>query len=224
VQNSYWYAGTDLLITSLSFHSPFYFRSNDDASVAARPYLGHENAAGFGIRGRLWLFGVDDEIQSSSSGIIETLEISTSSFDIDFYRRFFYDRTSFVLGAGTKAASISLDYESDGKDRVSGGGVSVFAEGQHPLYRGPRMTCSFLGYGRFALLTGQVDMRNWPEPWDEADTNMAITELGIGLELTRRLRRSEFVFQIVSEVQRWDANLVSEIAFDALGLRFGGRW
>lgn len=224
VQESYWYAGADVLVTQFSYQSPLYY-NDQDGSVAVRPYLGWESSSGVGIRGRWWFFRVGEDIEFfSTPGISDAVDVAAGNFDLDFYRRFFYDRTNFLLGAGTKVATISFDYESIGKDRLVGGGVSVFAEGHHPLYRGPKMECAFVGYGRFGLLTGRVERRDWPVQWDEADTNMAITEVGLGLELKRKLRRSEFVFQIVSEVQRWETNMTSDLAFDALGLRFGGQW
>lgn len=228
-QPSYWYGGVDLLATQFSYHfSNSIFLADDDAGLAVRPYLGWEGPNGVGIRGRWWFFGTETATRSIGGPpnvpfVLDTLDFDANSLDLDFYRRFYYDRTSFLLGAGTKVASFEFSNGSFSND-IIGGGLSVFVEGHHPLYIGPKNEWSFVGYGRFALLTGRVEYESRPNGWEYVDTNMSITEVGLGLEWKHKFRRGDFICQLLSEIQRWETNMTSDIAFDSIGLRFGGQW
>jgi hypothetical protein len=228
VQDSYWYAGVDLLATQFNYHSTAaLYLSDDDAAVGLRPYLGWESTTGVGLRGRWWFFEAEADTRPSTAINFQptgSLEVTASNLDIDFYRRFYYDKTSFLLGAGTKVASVDLTHAFYSDYDIVGGGVSAFAEGYHPLYLGLKNEWAFIGYGRFGLLTGRLQHGGRPDGWEYTDTNMSITELGLGIEWKHKFQRCDFVFQIVSEMQRWETNLTSDLAFDALGLRFGGGW
>lgn len=240
VQDSYWYAGVDVLATR--FRNLAYQTNWDEPAVAVRPYLGWERDSGIGIRGRWWMLEaegqavvphyyhliIDDSIYPYRQ--LTDVMFSAASFDLEFYRRFYYDTTSFALGVGTKAVSIDGEYGPYTTEQTSAGGVGAFAEGRHPLYVGSKFVCSFIGYARLGLLTGEVETRyetlnGWSEP-QEYDLNMSTTDIGFGLELTRAFQRWDFVFQVVSEVQRWELqNSASrDLSFDSLALRFGGEW
>ena len=247
VQESYWYAGVDVLATRFSYHADsisyfdYRYSSNDEASVAVRPYLGWESRSGIGIRTRLWLFHgevkaaiepsfisyywwIEDYVWSVDSEF--DISLSANYLDLDVYRRFYYDRTSFVLGVGSKAASIEAEYDSYFKEQYGAGGISAFVEGHHPLYLGPKVECAFIGYGRIGLLTGELETRSGSIQTGEFDLSMSITEVGMGLELKRKFRRGNFLFQVVSEIQSWETQgkTAVDLSFDALGLRFGGQW
>jgi hypothetical protein len=238
VQDSFWYAGTDVLATR--FTHVAYQTNWEELSVGVRPYIGWENSSGVGFRVRWWLFEADGETNISyhylyyltdadsiyANAIAERVTFSAANLDFDFYRRFYYDRTDCVLGVGTKAISIDANYGTYFTEEVGAGGIGAFAEGRHPLYRGRTFRCAFLGYGRFGLLTGEMENRYGSmEPY-EFELNMSTAEIGIGLEMARTFQRWHFVFQLVSEVQRWElsGSGARDLSFDALGLRVGGQW
>lgn len=229
MQQSYWYGGVDLLATRFNYqYTSQLYLSDDDASIAIRPYVGWENDRRVGLRGRWWFYGTETDLRSTTIMFqpIAPVETRLSSLDLDLYRRFHYDTTSFLLGVGTKIASLDIshiDYFYPDYD-IIGGGISVFAEGRHPLYRGLKNEWAFIGYGRFGLLTGRIEYDHRPDDWEYVDTNMAITELGLGLEWKHKFRRGDFMFQLVSEIQRWETNMTSDLAFDAVGVCFGGQW
>ena len=251
-QPSYWYGGVDLLVTRFNYHTnsiAIYnsrYTSDEDATLAVRPYLGWESSTGTGIRTRLWFFeGQVQNVVSPSyfnyyalfddyvylTDIESNYTVSASYFDIDFYRRLYYDRTSLLFGVGTKAASVSTEHTGffggqTFEEEYRAGGVSVFAEGNHPLYLGPKYECGFIGYGRISLLTGEVESGNRLIHHEDYDLDMSIVEIGLGLELKRKFRRGDLLFQVVSEIQRWEmqGETASDMSFDALGLRLGGQW
>ena len=232
-QDSHWYAGVDVLATRFSYTA--YNTNWNEPTIAVRPYIGWENDSGIGFRGRWWFLGAQGEAATANylyvadsifpyDSMME-VSLSAANLDFEFYRRFYYDTTNFVLGVGTKATSINYEYGSY-TERTAAGGVGAFAEGSHPLYIGPKVGCAFIGYARLGLLTGEVETRYGSSRPYEYDLNMSTTEIGIGLELTRTFRRWDFVFQLVTETQRWElgSSASRNLSFDALGLRFGGQW
>ncbi|MEX2168447.1 MAG: hypothetical protein WD851_04005 [Pirellulales bacterium] len=238
VQDSHWYAGVDVLATRFSYTA--YNTNWNEPTIAVRPYIGWENDSGIGFRGRWWFLGAQGEAATANHLYVADsifpydsmmeVSLSAANLDVEFYRRFYYDATSFVLGVGTKATSIDYEYGPYTSEQSAAAGVGAFAEGIHPLYVGPKVGCAFIGYARIGLLTGEIESRyethfGTSQPY-EYDLNMSTTEIGIGLELTRTFRRWDFVFQLVTETQRWEQGSIASrnLSFDALGLRFGGQW
>jgi hypothetical protein len=109
------------------------------------------------------------------------------------------------------------------RERYTGVGASVAAEGFYPVWRFKTSDIGVVGHARFALVTS----------WDDEvfhDYTVMIDELGWGLELRRRFGACEdnyWFVDVVREVQHWtsmsDPFAADEI-FQGVAFNFGAAW
>ncbi len=224
-KNSAWRIEVDL-IPMMSHVSEMAFGDwSNNGSLALRLNLGYEDDEGFGTRAVFW--GVDDEADTLAGRV----DLTASTFYLDFYKRFFVEQAELVLGGGVAGANLEYDLKDWGeRATLSAGGISIFGEGFYPLWRFAKTDVGSIGRARIALLTGQWNDRGTPFVDDTNNDVMSIIELAWGLEIRRRFGRLEdkyWYFDIVPEFQRWESSsLPSEFnpGFEGTAFNFGLAW
>jgi hypothetical protein len=208
----------------------------DDPDDAPRAFLGWESANGLGIRGRFWKFEngglIDPEYEWS-----RTWRMDATRFDADVYRRFQFNRGSIAAGANLATVDLSTDGFFPKNSNYEAVGLGVFAEGRHTLYESDRVACALIGRGRWSQLMGKhsydvtssipsiyVVNSEFLELVSDVhyidvtqrhrdDADLQIAEVAAGLELVRKFRHADLVFQYAVEVQNWNLNPNDELSF-----------
>src|SRR5690242_2353715 len=96
--------------------------NNDRMGDAFRLDLAHEEADGYGRRGRLWYFNQDFN---------RWYELTATTFSYDLFRRVQFERGEITYGWGPMALYDSWAHDS----HFFAAGASIFAEGFYPLLR-----------------------------------------------------------------------------------------
>jgi hypothetical protein len=184
----------------------------EDPNLAIRVRFRDEDESGFGMRGQSWSTG---QKLRTFSGSFET-KAATHYFDI--YKRLTFDDAELLLGGGLAVAYLKFH-----RERYTGVGASVAAEGFYPLLRFPTSDIGVVANARFALVTS----------WDDEvfnDHTVMIDELGWGLELRRRFgacQENYWFIDVVREVHHWTSMsdpFAADEVFQGVAFNFGAAW
>ncbi len=184
----------------------------EDPNLAIRVRFRDEDESGCGLRGQSWSTG---QKLRTFSGSFET-KASTHYFDV--YKRLMLEDGELLVGGGLAVAYLKFH-----RERYTGVGTSVAAEGFYPLLRFQTSDIGIVGHARFALVTG----------WDDEvfhDHAVMIDELGWGLELRRRFgacQENYWFIDVVREVHHWTSMsdpFAADEVFQGLAFNFGAAW
>jgi hypothetical protein len=184
----------------------------DDPTLAIRVRFRDEDESGFGLRGQSWSTG--QKLRTS----FDSFETSASTHYFDVYKRLMFEDGELLLGGGLAVAYLKFD-----RERYTGVGTSVAAEGFYPLLRFETSDVGVVGHARFALVTS----------WDDEvfhDNTVMIDELGWGLELRRRFgvhQQNYWFIDVVREVHHWTSMsdpFAADEVFQGLAINFGAAW
>ena len=224
-----------------------------EAAGGFRLAFGWEGNSGFGIRTRYggvsntgstegyMVHGYDSDTGPVITGydyygVSPTAETATdteliaASWDIDIYKRFTRERTDLLLGAGlrgssflTRAYPLIDSVPVEFKEEVHGAGITLFSDLRHVLRHNKRSELAMVGSGRVSFLSGE-----WEHSVNSLgfgiDADMTISEGSLGLEWARDLGRSVLVIQGQYEVQLWNSDVTSDLAFNGAAIRVGFSW
>jgi hypothetical protein len=184
----------------------------DDPNLAIRVRFRDEDGSGFGMRGQSWSTGQTLRTFSDS------FEMKASTHYFDLYKRMTFDDAELLVGGGLAVAYLKFH-----RERYTGVGASLAADGFYPLLRFPTSDIGVVGHARFALVTS----------WDDEvfhDNTVMIDELGWGLELRRRFgacQENYWFIDVVREVQHWTSMsdpFAADEVFQGLAFNFGAAW
>ena len=184
----------------------------DDPVLATRVRFRDEGESGFGMRGQSWSTG--QKLRS----FFDKFETKASTHYFDVYKRLTFEDAELLLGGG-----VAVGYLKFHRERYTGVGGSVAAEGFYPFWRFKTSDIGVVGHARFALVTS----------WDDEvfhDHTVMIDELGWGLELRRRFgvcQENYWFIDVVREVQHWTSTsdpFAADEVFQGLAFNFGAAW
>ena len=184
----------------------------DDPVLATRVRFRDEDESGFGLRGQSWSTG------QKLRTFFDTFETKASTHYFDVYKRLTFDDAELLLGGGVAVAYLKFH-----RDRYTGVGGSVAAEGFYPFWRFKTSDIGVVGHARFALVTS----------WDDEvfhDHTVMIDELGWGLELRRRFgvcQENYWFIDVMREVHHWTSTsdpFAADEVFQGLAFNFGAAW
>lgn len=222
-QHNPWQGGVDVGITEITYRNSAWRLDSESVGVSLAPYLGWESVGGVGIRGRLWVFGDDNTAFPTSATAPFDVNVGAVKFDLDFYKRITVDNTSFVLGVGNRAALLIFDYPGNTEETHSAGGLSAFIEGQHKFHQTDVSTWSILGGARISYLVGESEFDNGLN-LSIVDNTFTIGSANLGVEYRRHFERSDFIFQLDSQIELWQISSVGDPAFSTTNFRLGMEW
>ena len=225
-REKFWYAGLELFFLNAHFNSNINTLSDDAGGGGMRFFVGREAASGFGWRTRLGAHIIESDIIDYNLGVTPLdLELTTSRFDFDLYRRFGAEQGSLLFGAGLSSGTIEFTTTDGALANIMenhGVGVSVFAEGRHTFYQTPAIAWSVLTRGRWAYLIGDTTRSTVPDV--EFDSTLNTSEAAFGVEFSKQFRRTSFVVQYLMEAQSWETAQFDDVNFLGSSLRFGWNW
>jgi len=209
-----WQLSIDLIPTSSHLTRGRYGEWPDDSAPALRLALGYENENGNGIRGRWWIFGQDVNVPGPN------IDLAASILSLDFSKRLFLDETELVIGAGPAAGALIFEIDANDESHFSGGGLSVFAELWHPLWRLRMTDVGTIVRGRYSLLVGEwEDTTGFVIPDTDHD-NMNVAELAWGFDLRRRFGPRQDKYWYIAtliEHHHWQSAMMNEFMDSSLG-------
>jgi hypothetical protein len=226
-----WFAGTDLLILSTTFSNSQFTLDDKRGSFSVRPYLGYEDAMGSGIRGRIWGMSHEPELLVYASGLTPTYsttaDLSAGSFDLDFYKRFRFVRSSIAVGGGLRTTTFDIERTipaGELKQEVDAGGVSVFADVRHVLNYTPVSEWAWVFRTRAGALSGQSEGLLDDELDYRVDSTVFTLEAAFGTEYVRHFQHHDFVANFMAESNYWDMSDLGSATFNGLSIRLGFQW
>jgi hypothetical protein len=189
--------------------------NNHDMGKAYRLDLAYEDEAGYGRRGRFWLYQQD---------FSPWLDLTATTFSYDLYRRVRFERGEIAYGWGPIAL-----YDTGGHDsHFFAAGASIFAEGFYPLLRNQRTECGPVGSGRLAAMIGLSDFEGSLQ--FGTDTLPIVEEYSWGLELRHRFGEHQdkyFFVDVTRDLQDWGAPEIPYVAgtsFQGTAIKLGWIW
>ena len=215
-RTSSWTAAIELIPSETSLTDFEFGPWNDNDAFAMRLLLGYEDPDGFGIRARFWGLGQD------ASPPADDITLSMGSFDLDLYKRVFFDGAELAVGGGPASGGLEFELSDDTHSRFSGGGVSLFADGFYGIHDFNRAQLGAVLRARYSLLMG--DWRDTTGdvvvPQTDNDT-LSIAELGWGVEYRRRFGPCDdhnWFLGLLFEFQRWQSDWLSNTAGTSIGV------
>lgn len=220
--SSHWYAGADVGATQVDYTSSIAI-ADDNVAASVRPYIGWESWSGVGIRLNAWLYGVDTEALEGGTSNRFGLEVRAVTVDIDWYKNFQIDETSLKVGVGSSGAQVDFEFPDLTVDSIEAGGISLFAEGYHPISVSHASEWGFFGGGRTRVLSGELNFDN-STLYTRASSTLTVNEAHLGIQYLRQMEDLDLVARFFIEHQIWRSNAINDISFETIGGRLGLAW
>lgn len=215
-RTSSWTAAIELIPSETLINDATFGRWDDNDAFALRLVLGYEDPDGIGIRARFWGLGED------ASTPADDVELTIGAFDLDLYKRLFFDHADIAIGGGPSSGGLEFKLSDDTHSRFGGGGATVFVDGYYTLQEFQKSELGAVLRARYSVLMG-----NWRDTTGGAvvpdidNDVMSVTELAWGLEYRRRFGTCEdhsWFLGLLLEYQRWQSDWMSNLTGTSLGV------
>jgi len=216
-RTSTWTAAIEFIPVSTHITNSEFGRWSDDdeRGVALRFVLGYEDPTGYGFRARF--SGLDNQ----ASPQFEDVELQLSNFNLDVYKRVYFNRSDIAFGGGPASGRIDFLLDDDSHSEFEGGGVSMFLEGFYSIREFDHSDLGVVGRARYSLVFGDWrDTTGSVIPSTDNDT-MSIVELAWGLEYRHRFgtcNDHEWFLGLLFEYQQWESDWMTTFADTSIGL------
>jgi hypothetical protein len=189
--------------------------NHHDMGDAYRLDLAHEDEAGYGRRGRFWLFQQD---------FGRWFDLTAMTFSYDIYRRVQFERGEVTYGWGPIALYDTAGHNS----HFFAAGASIFAEGFYPLLGSQHTEFGPVGSARLSAMIGAGDDDGSLQ--FGTDTLPIVDEYSWGLELRHRFGQhgdKYFFVDVTRDLQDWGAPEIPYVAgtsFQGTAIKLGWIW
>ncbi|MCA9231315.1 MAG: hypothetical protein KDA57_11725 [Planctomycetales bacterium] len=221
--------------------------SGSELDFAQRLIIGYEGDQGGGVQVRWFTFdnqvGYNGEVDHETDGLVSLtgfLNLDVDALDAEFTQRGEFNVWDWVATAGARYARVSIreDISDPGMDidwesfsdtvwfgstgvQFEGAGPTVSVEGSRPIFTDE---ISFFGRARTSLLYGEVEQFS---AWRAGggiiipDEFVQVWEVQAGLQMEREYDSFDWLLGIFWEAQRWDSQLLGDLAFHGFGINTG---